>query len=167
MDCQNMTIFLLEILYYSFFLRFARNKNDFIKVFIMYLISNIGLYFIGFESFYAYTLYLVEIVLLARLFKMKLVLYDTLVILVSLMFKLLMEIPFFIILGTKVDLFIWVFIIGIFKNIVVILLRNKLSKLYIKGKKKWDNNNFYIRYAYSIILYSYIIASIVYLISIV
>ena len=133
----------------------------------MYLVSNIGLYFIGFESFYAYTLYLVEIVLLSKLFKIKLVLYDTLIILISLMFKLAIEMPFFIILGNKVDLFIWVFIIGIVKNIIVILLKNKILKLYIKGKKKWDNNNFYIRYSYSIILYSYIIASIVYLIKMV
>ena len=74
MNNQQMVVFLLEILYYSLFLKASKRKLNFVKVFIVYLLSNIGLYFIGFQSFYAYVFYVAEIYIIAMLLDLKLLL---------------------------------------------------------------------------------------------
>lgn len=167
MNNQQMTIFLLEILYYSLFLKLSKRKLNFVKVFIIYLLANICLYFIGFQSFYAYALYVAIIFILSRILGLSILMYDVLVILISLLFKLLLEIPLYIILGNNINLFVSVFIMGIYKCATLLLIRNKLSYLYNKYRIKWDNNDFYIRYSFSTFLYTYIIMSILYILNIV
>lgn len=164
MNIQQLIIFLLEILYYTLFFNFCRKQDKFYKIFLMFLIANIGLFFIGFNTFYAYTLYFFEIMILCKILKIKLVLYDILVFIVSLFVKLFLELICFAIFRENIVLFIPVLIMGIFKNLFLILIRNLLNKAYINFKKVWDNNNFYIRYSFSTLLYLYIIASIVYII---
>lgn len=164
MNKQQLIIFILEILYYTNFLYLCRKKDKYYKLFIIFLLSNIGMYFIGFSSFYAYTLYFVEVIVLSLLLNVQFLLYDMLVMIVSLLFKLFIELCFFIILQKNISLFVCVLVMGITKNIVLVLIKDKLNKFYLKFKKMWNNNNFYIRYSFSTLLYLYIIASAIYII---
>lgn len=164
MNIQQLIIFGLEILYYTLFFSFCRSKESKIKVFIVFLISNIVSFLIGFGSFYSYMLYFIEIAILCRLLKIKFVLYDLFIIILSMLFKLFIELLFFMMFQKNIILFIPILIMGMSKNTILILLRKKLKNMYIKLKQKWDNNNFYIRYSFTVVLYSYVIASIVYII---
>lgn len=164
MNVQQLVIFFLEILYYTLFFGFCRKSEKFYKLFVVFLLSNVISFFIGYGSFYSYALYFVEIAILMRIMKIKMTLYDILILTLSMIFKLFIELIFFIILRENINTFLWVCIMGIAKNNIVILLHNQLNKLYCKLKNLWVNNNFYIRYLFSTFLYLYLIFSVIYII---
>lgn len=164
MNIQQLIIFCLEILYYTLFFGFCRRSEKFYKLFIVFLLSNIISFFIGYGSFYSYAFYFVEIAILMRLLKIKMTLYDILVLIVSMIFKLFIELIFFIFIRDNISTFFWVLLIGIAKNNILILIHKYLNTLYYKLKKLWLNNNFYIRYLFSTFLYLYLIFSIIYII---
>ena len=164
MNIQQLIVFLLEILYYTMFFSFCRKDEKPYKLFLVFLISNIISFFIGYGSFYSYAFYFIEIAILTRLLKIKMTLYDILVLIVSMIFKLFIEVMFFIFIRENITTFAWICTIGIVKNNILIICNKKLNEIYNKLKKLWLNNNFYIRYLFSTFLYLYLIFSVIYII---
>jgi hypothetical protein len=158
----NLIIFLLEILYYTLFIKLSKREKGFIKYFLVFLLANAISLFVGFSSFYSYLFYFVEIVLLIKLLKVKFNLFDLLVIINSMLVKILIEFIAFLILREKLDLFIWILILGIFKNLILFIFKNLLQYCYIGLYKMWVNNNFYIRYIFNIMVFVYIISSLLF-----
>lgn len=160
----NAIVLIFEVLYYALFMKFARKDGKFWKYFLMFLLSNILCLFISFENFYAYLFYFLGIILLSKLFKLNFKLYDLIVIILSMIIKLIIELLFFVIIKDKIDMFIWVAIIGIYKNEIIYVFRNNLRNIYIKIYEKWQNNNFYIKYFLNIAIFIYVISSLLYII---
>ena len=127
MNVQQLIIFFLEILYYTLFFGFCRKSEKFYKLFVVFLLSNVISFFIGYGSFYSYALYFVEIAILMRIMKIKMTLYDILILTLSMIFKLFIELIFFIVLRENINTFLWVCMMGIAKNNIVILLRGLID----------------------------------------
>lgn len=158
-------VILFESLYYSFFMRSCRKQNNIIRYIISFvLIAIVGL-IIGTNNLPSYLLLILMIVYsLKYIVKLKVSLYDMLVVFIMLLIKLLIETPIYAILIGIIDNF-WVIIYaGIVKLAFVYLFRKELYTYYNKLKIKWDNNNFYIRYIFTTLMYIYVIASCIFLI---
>lgn len=160
---QNVIIFTLEVIYYSLFMHYADKRFN-IRCFITFLLANIVLFFIGFDSFYSYLFYFIELSLIFRILKIRFTLYDLFFIIISTLLKVFIEFLFFIVLRENMELFYVIFAIGIFKIFILVMLKNKISIFYNYLKIKWNNNNFYIRYIFNITIFIYIIASLLFMI---
>lgn len=156
----HILVLIFEILYYSLFMKFARKEGKFWKYLLLFSLATILIIFIQNQNFLTYLIFILFVLFgLKYIVKLKVSLYDMLLIVIMLLFKLFIEFIFYIILFQllKVNHFVTTIIFD-FTKILFLLLINK--KLYIynqKFKKLWDNNNFYIRYIFSCLTYIYVI----------
>lgn len=162
----NAIVLIFEILYYSLFMKFARKEGKITKYLLLFtLVTIIGL-IIGTNNFPSYLLLIMMILFgLKYIVKVKISLYDMLVIMIMLVFKTFIEAAiclslYLFLKNTVVPLII----ANIFKIIIVILFNKVLNNTYINLKEHWNKNNFYIRYIFSCLLYMYVIVSIIFLI---
>lgn len=158
-------ILISEILYYSMFMKFAKKEGKLWKYMLTFII-NTGLIFIfnsmnvlSYLVFVMFTLFALKYIV-----KTKTSLFDMLVIFVMMIIKVLIETPTYMIFGNLFNIYIIGIIYSLIKIILMFLLRNELNILYKKSKKKWDNNNFYIRYIFTILMFAYSIISCVFII---
>ena len=161
----SIIIMAFEILYYSLFMKFTRKEGNILKYILMFTIINIFFCIVGTNNLYSYLLLILLILFGLKYFiKIKTNLYDMLVIFIMLLVKLIIELPFYVILINLISNISVIIITDIFKLLIVYLLKNKLNIFYKKLKIKWDNNNFYIRYIFCIMMFIYTIASCIFLI---
>lgn len=158
-------ILIVEIFYYSMFMKFTRKQGKFWK-YILTFIINTGLIFIfnsmsvlSYLVFVMFTLFALKYIV-----KTKMSLFDMLVIFAMMIIKVLIETPTYIVFGNLFNIYVIGIIYSLIKIILVFLLRNKLNVLYKKLKKKWDNNDFYIRYIFTILMFAYSIISCIFII---
>lgn len=162
----NIIVLLLEVLYYSLFMKFARKEGKLWRYIISFiLISIIGL-FIKTNYLMSYIILIILIVTgLKSIVRIKISLYDIFFIFIMLIVKTLLEtvllVPSYYILK---NMFLATLIAGIFKTSVIMVLRNKIGKYYTSIKDKWNKNNFYIRYIFTTLMFLYIIISCLFLI---
>lgn len=161
----NILVIILEVLYYSFFLKFAKKEGKLWKYILAFIIISLIGVIIGTSSVLSYFALLVMIVLgLKYITRINVTNYDLLVICVMLVFKILIEGLCFLLIYNLVNVYIFTLIIDIIKIGIVLLLKNKLNKLYNFMQDKWNNNNFYIRYIFNIFLFIFIIMSFAFII---
>lgn len=161
----NIIVLIFEILYYSMFMKFARKEGKFWKYLLLFTLVTISGLFIPTNILISY-IYLVLIILygLKYIIKLKTSLYDMLFVLIMIFTKTLIEfIVCMIIYFFTKDTVISIFIANIIKILSLLLFKNLINRYYIKLNKKWQNNNFYIRYIFSCLTYIYIIISILFI----
>lgn len=165
MGLLNVIVLILEILFYSLFMKYSRKEGNIIRYLILFTLFSFISVFLSKQFFINYILIFLFILYgLKYIVKLKVSLYDLLVIIIMFAFKIIIEIPLYYIMTIVINGVLATMIFQSLKILIVFLLRNKLSKMYIKLKNKWDNNNFYIRYIFTILLYVYIIFSCIFLI---
>ena len=162
---RNIIIMLLETLYYTIYLSYSRGSKQIGKYYISLLLSSFLVLIFG-NNLISYLIFIISIIFsIKKIIKEKASLYDVFNIIIMLAVKLITE-------SISVLIFYNIFksyvlsVIGIisFKLILVFLIKKKLHLIYLKIKKLWDNNNFYIRYAFVIFTYLYVIVSVLFLI---
>lgn len=158
----NVLILLFEILYYSLFMKFTKKDGKFWKYVIVFIINTILILIASSSKFPTYLIFVIAtLFMLKYLVKVKTGLFDMLNILIMLFLKVLIETPlYFIFIGIS-NRYLVSIIVNIFKLVIIILLSNKLNKLYNILKVKWEKNNFYIRYLFSISAFIYCIVTII------
>lgn len=162
----NAIILILEILYYSLFMKSCKGQKGLKNYALCFgVITLIGL-FIKTDYFISYPILIFLILYgLKHIVKTKIELYDMLVIFVMLLFKFIIEIPSSLLLYKIFNnIYISSAIVGLLKNGIVLILKNNLKIFYNKFYKLWNNNNFYIRYIFSILMFVYIITTFVYIV---
>ena len=163
----HIIVLLFEVLYYSMFMKFTKNEGKFWRYLLLFsLITIIGL-FIGTDNLYSYLLLILMMLYgLKYIVNLKTSLYDMLWINIMLIVKLLIETPIYLAFLDiiKSNHFIVTLLMNIIKISILFLFKNRLNVFYIKLKKLWQNNNFYLRYIFTCIIYIYVIITIILLI---
>lgn len=162
---MSAIVLIFEVLYYAIFMKFTRKDGKFLKYLLLFTLINVLFLFIGTNEVYSYLLLIVLIVYgIKYVVKLKVSLYDMLIVFLMLLTKVLIETPLYVLMINFINNFAVIMISGIIKIGILYLLRNKLNVIYNKLKEKWDNNNFYIRYLFTVAVFLYLIASCVFLI---
>lgn len=162
----NILVLVFEILYYSMFLYYAKNKGKFKRYLLLFTLITILFCFISTSNLISYLLLILTMLYgIKYIVRIKITLYDMLIILLMLLFKLLIEYIIVFLIYFKFGMLISTILMILSKIMIVFLLKNKLNIFYTKLKIKWDNNNFYIRYIFSCLTYIYVIITIISLIN--
>lgn len=154
----NIIVLLFEVLYYSIFINEARGDKKLIRYFIAFaLVTIIGI-FIKTNYFVSY-LILIFMMLYAIKYiaRVNTTLYDLLIIILMLILKTIIEMPIYYLLVGKINRYVLSILASLVKLLVLFLLNKRLNKFYNYLQIKWNNNNFYIRYLFSVMLYLYVI----------
>lgn len=162
----NIIVLILEVMYYSLFLKYAKNEGKLWKYILSFIIVSIIGLFIKTNYLVSYLILVILIVLaLKYIVRLKVKLYDILFIFLMLIFKTIIEailtISTYYIIK---NMFVATLISSFMKIGVILLLRNKLTIWYKLIKKHWNKNNFYIRYIFTILMFLYLIVSCLFLI---
>jgi hypothetical protein len=161
----NIIVLLFEIVFYSLFMKFARKEGKFYRYILLFILTTFLVILFSSNSLIAYLVFVLSAYVgLKYIVKLKVSLYDMLIIFIMLLCKLIIEIPFYVLLINIINNFCVTVITSIFKISLICLLHNKIELLYKVLKVKWDNNNFYIRYIFSTLMFTYTIASCIFLI---
>lgn len=147
-------------------MKFAKNEGKFHRYLILFSLITIVMLFVGTSNIYSYLIFIIMAVYgLKYIVKINIGLYDMLIILAMFALSLIIQWPIYtIFINVFNSLFITTMIYQTIKLIIVIILNDKLNKFYLKFKKLWDNNNFYIRYIFSVSLFLFVILSMLFLI---
>ena len=154
-------------MYYSLFMKYSRKDGKLINYIILFIINTIMTLILGNQNLVTYLFFiLLTYINLKYIIKEKISLYDMLLITIMLLSNLVIELPIFVLFYKlmKCNHFVTTLIFELTKILLIVLLRNKMNKLYQKGKLIWDNNDFNIRYIFTILIYLYVIITIVLLI---
>lgn len=165
MGLLNIIVLIFEIFFYSLFMKFSKKEGKFSKYLLTFLLMTILILLCNATKFPVYFAFIIMTLLSFKyIVKIKTTFYDMLVIVIMLFFKIAIETPLYIILFHFINNYIIGVIVNIVKLIILFLIRNRLNKMYNNLKKKWDNNNFYIRYIFSICCFTYCIITAILLI---
>lgn len=161
----NIIVLIFEILYYSMFMYYSKQEGKFWKYVILFTLITIFFSFVGTNNLISYVILILMILYgLKYVIKLKVSLFDMLVIILMLFFKLLIEFIFcMIVFFITKDTIISIMIANVIKIGFIFIIKEKLRLLHNKLKKAWDSNNFYIRYLFSCFTYVYVILSIIFI----
>lgn len=162
---MRILVIIFEILYYSLFMKFSRKEGEFWKYILLFAFVSIVLFFTSSFNIYSYIIFMaITIVGLKKISKTSL--YDMFVIFAMLLIKLLIEMIFAFTLPLIIsNINVCKILLGIVKVLILILVKNKMNFIYLKLKKLWDNNNFYIRYLFTVFMFLYVISACVFIIN--
>ena len=156
----NIIVLIFEVLYYSLFMAFTRKEGKFYKYIILFsLISIMGI-LITTNNLLSYLLLILMMTLgLKYIVRTKISMFDMFLIVFMLFVKFIIEFISYIIFFKTIGFnhFITTMIFDIIKISLVLISRDELYKLKIKLEDLWTNNNFYIRYIFSVLVYIYVI----------
>lgn len=161
----NIIVLIFEVIFYSLFMKFTRKEGKLWKYIVTFILMTILVLICNATKFPVYFAFVIMTLLaLKYIVRIKVTLYDMLVIVLMLFLKMAIETPLYIVLFKFINNYVIGVIVNIIKIVVIFLLRNKLNKFYNFLKVKWDNNNFYIRYIFSICCFIYCIITAILLI---
>lgn len=163
----NILVLVFEILYYSMFMYYAKGEGKFKRYLLLFtLITIIGL-FIGTTYLYSY-IYLIIMILIGMklIVKCNVVFFDLFIIFIMMLFNFAIQVPFYLIMPIFTKNLIVITFSLFSTKILFLFFANKLTKIFKKIKKIWNNNNFYIRYLFIVFMFTYIILSVIYLLKI-
>lgn len=161
----NIIVLIFEILYYSLFMKFARKEGKFWRYVLLFTICTLFILICNSNNLLTYLGFvLIALFGLKYICNTKTSLYDMLFILLMLFVKIIIETPLFIIFSFIPNRYMISILTSVIKILIIYLLRNKIEKTYNKLKIMWDNNNFYVRYIFSIFAFIYCIITIILLI---
>lgn len=161
---MNIIVLMFEVLYYSMFMYYAKKEGKFWRYILLFSLITIVMLFVGTNMLYAYLIFvLLALYGIKYIVKVKASLYDMFIIVIMLMLKLVIELVVMIILYKlfSFNQFASTIIFDFIKIAFLLCFKNKIYKFSIRFKKLWDNNNFYIRYIFTIGIYIYVIISII------
>ena len=163
----RILIIVFEIVYYSLFMKKARPEGKTSRYLLLFVLFSIISFFMNDGSLISYIAILLLILYgLKYIVKLKTSLYDLLFIFIMMLFKLLIELTFAFIINHFIkDIQVVKVILGMIKINTVIIVGYRFKKLYIKLHKSWDNNKFFIRYIFDILMFIYVIAACLFLIN--
>ena len=164
----NIIVLIFEILYYSLFMKYARREGKFWKYLILFILFSIITIFVDKRFFINYVLIFLFILYgIKYIVNLKITLYDLLFIIIMFISKLIIETPMSICAYILFkNIYISAIIVSFIKisTLFIINKKFKISIIYSKLQKLWNNNNFYIRYVFSILMFIYVIFSCAFLI---
>lgn len=160
----NVIVLIMEVLYYSLFMKFAKSEGKFWKYLLLFSLISIFFFFVGTNQIYSYLLLIIMILYgIKFIVKIKISLYDAMFLFIMLLFKHIIEIPFSLLLYIFIkNIYIVTILVGFIKVIITLNLKEKINKIYSKISKLWNNNNFYIRYIFTTFMLLYTIVSCLY-----
>lgn len=161
---MNIIVLIFEVLYYALFMKFARKDGKVWKYIILFILITIVLMFIGTTNLYAYLVFvLLSLYGLKYIVKIKTSLYDMLPIIIMLFLKIIIELSSMIIFYNflGINQFITTLLFENLKILLIIINRKNIFNYNIKLNKIWNQNNFYIRYFFSIFTIIYVIMTII------
>ena len=161
----NAIVLMCEVLYYSLFMRFARNEGKLYKYIVLFtLITIVGLV-IGTNNLPSYLILILMIAYgLKFIVKIKVTLYDVFIIFIMLLMKLIIETPFYFLLQNHLNIYFIEIITGTFKILILLFIHKILNVIYLKLKRIWYKNNFYVRYLFAVLMFYYVISSCAFII---
>lgn len=162
----NVIIMFLETFYYSIFMKSVKNDGKLIRYFCAFLIVSVLGVFIGNNNLFSYLVLILMMTYSIKLIvRVKTTLFDVLVIFGMLLIKIFIELLFaFLIYIFTNNPFVIATILGLLKLVFLLLLKNKLHKIYKTLEKQWNENRFGIRYIFSVLMFIYVIISCLFLI---
>lgn len=161
----NVLILLFEVLYYSLYMKFTKSGN-LLRYILLFIINTLIIMFLNSSKLYVYLVFiLTSFIGLKYIIRTKTSLYDMFVIVLMLFIKLFIEIVVISILSLFIkNAYILSIIASIIKIALIVIGRNKLKCYYQSLKVRWDNNNFGIRYLFTIAMFLYTIISCMFLV---
>ena len=167
MNIKYILVLISEILYYSMFMYSCRREGKLYKYLICFTLITIVGIFIGTNNLGSYLLLILMMCYgMKYIVGIKTTLYDTLIILIMLLVKVAIETPIYMIGQSKYD----IYELGIISSACKMLMfdfnfvRKFLNKMYTKLKVIWYENNFCIRYIFSVGAFAYCIVSCIFII---
>ena len=158
-------VLIFETIYYSLFIKLSKQEGQLSRYLLTFSIITLVGVVIKTNTMFSYiSLILMIICGLKYIVKVHVSLFDMLIILLMLLTKLILELPVYIVCYNNLDTITTGAICGLIKIGMLVLARNVLHKIYKKLYKLWINNNFYIRYTFTIIMFTYIIVSSVFIV---
>lgn len=158
----NVIVLIMEVLYYSLFMKFAKGEGKLWRYLLSFGLITLLFSIVGTNMLISY-LFLIITMLLALKYiaKVKIVTFDILTMVFMLLFKVIVEAIIVLILYNLMKTPIWIVLIflSLIKLLLIILFKNKIYLINKYFYGKWINNNFYIRYIFTILIFIYIIAS--------
>lgn len=162
----NVVVLVFEILYCTLFMKFARKEGKFWRYLLLFVINTAITLIFGFSNLLSYLIFIIATyVLLKYLVRIKVSLYDMLIIFSMMIIKLFIEAPLSLSINLFIkDIYVVSSIVGFIKVLILYIMRNKINLFYNKFRILWNNNNFYIRYIFSTFMFIYVIVSCVFII---
>lgn len=161
----NVVILILETLYYSVFMKISRREGKFSRYLLLFTLFSIISLFLDKSFMLNYVLiFLVILYGLKYIVRISISLYDLLFIIIMFLIKIIIEIPFYYLFTLLLNGVVSTLLFQSIKVLLVYTFRNKLPIIYKQLNEKWENNNFYIRYIFTILLFTYVIVSCLFLI---
>lgn len=161
----NIIVLLFEVFYYSLFMKYARGEGKLYRYLILFVLFSIISIFLDKQCVISYMIIFLFIQYgLKYIVRLKTSLYDLFVIITMFIIKVIIEIPVYTMLSLCINGVLATFIFELIKVTLVFLFKKHITKLYEKLRIKWNNNNFYVRYTFTILLYIYVIISCLFLI---
>lgn len=156
----NFIVLIFEILFYSMFMYYSKKEGKFNRYLLLFsLITIIGT-IIKTNYLFSYLILVLMILYgIKYIVKAKTTLYDLFVICLMLIIKSIIEMVVGIIFVNLLNIYFIIFMFNIVKFGLLFLFKNKMNKYYKKLHKKWNNNDFYIRYVFACLSFTYVIAS--------
>lgn len=160
----NVVILILETLYYSVFMKISRREGKLSRYLLLFtLFSIIGLFLDKSFMLNYVLIFLVILYGLKYIVRISISLYDLLFIIIMFLIKIIIEIPFYYLFTLLLNGVVSTLLFQSIKVLLVYTFRNKLPIIYKQLNEKWENNNFYIRYIFTILLFTYVIVSCLFL----
>ena len=160
----NVAVLVFEILYYALFMKFARKEGKFWRYLLLFVLATILIMFLGTNTLISYLIFVLFVLYgLKYIIRTKVSLYEMCLITIMLLSKLIIEIIIMVVFYNlfKFNHLTTTLIFSSMKVLLVFLFKKELNLLNNRLKKLWNNNNFYMRYLFSIVFYIYVIVSII------
>lgn len=156
----NIMVLILEVLYYSLFMKFTKKEGKFINYCILFILVSVLGVILNTQDVTSYFILLFFIVFgIKYIVRVKTTMYDFLIVLIMLLFNVIIETAIYLLFYRLIG-FNYIITTITFEAIKIgmcLFLNNKLYLMNTKIKTLWDNNNFYIRYLTSVMIYIYTI----------
>lgn len=166
MVLMNLIILIFEVLYYSLFMYYARKEGKFWRYLLLFILITVIGVFIGTSNLPSYLILILLIIYgLKYIVRLKISLYDMLVIVFMLLLKVLLELIFAGIFSIFTsNYYILAFTTSLIKVSTILIIKDIMYAYYFQFKIIWDNNNFYIRYIFTMLIYLFVMLSMIFLI---
>lgn len=158
----NVAILITETIYYSLFMHYIKGNNNFFNYIKCFALVTIVGMVINTNYLISYFILMLLILLSMKyIAKDKLESYDMFSIFLMLFFKIIIEYTIVLIFYNllKLSIPIVLIIIAVGKLFFIYILENRIRLLNRFFHKLWINNNFYIRYIFTILMFIYVIIS--------
>ncbi len=158
----NCIVLIFEVIYYTLFIKLCKKEGKISRYLILFSLITILFCFVGTTKIYSYLILIILMLYgLKYIVKIKVGLYDMFLLVIMLFSKIIIEyivvLIFFNIL--KLSISINIIIFSLLKLLILFLLKDKMYLFNNFLIKKWKNNNFYIRYLFTIFVFIYVIIS--------